>query len=84
MAREHGSASHSIDNHLQVEDAWLEGVETVGITSGASAPEELVEKLVIFFEKRGASEVSELRTVNEDVRFMLPGEIRNELAASGT
>ena len=38
VAREHGSASHLIDNHLQVDEAWLEGVETVGITSGASAP----------------------------------------------
>ncbi|HXU06077.1 MAG TPA: 4-hydroxy-3-methylbut-2-enyl diphosphate reductase, partial [Polyangia bacterium] len=43
VAREHGAASHLIDNHTQVEDAWLEGVGTVGITSGASAPEELVE-----------------------------------------
>jgi 4-hydroxy-3-methylbut-2-enyl diphosphate reductase len=68
---------------MQVDQAWLEGVETVGITSGASAPEELVEKLVDFFQERGAADVSELRTVNEDVRFMLPGEIRKELAGSG-
>ena len=46
VAREHGAASHLIDNHTQVEEEWLEGVETVGITSGASAPEELVESLV--------------------------------------
>ena len=46
VAREHGAASHLIDNHTQVEEEWLEGVETVGITSGASAPEELVERLV--------------------------------------
>jgi 4-hydroxy-3-methylbut-2-enyl diphosphate reductase len=81
VAREHGAASYLIDNHLQVDDAWLEGVETVGITSGASAPEELVEKLVGFFEDRGATDVSELRTVNEDVRFMLPSEVRRALAA---
>ena len=54
VAREHGADSYLIDNHLQVDEAWLEGVETVGITSGASAPEELVEKLVTFFEERGA------------------------------
>ena len=83
VAREHGADSHLIDNHLQVDEAWLEGVETVGITSGASAPEELVERLVAFFEERGADEVSELRTVDEDVRFMLPGEIRKALAGSG-
>jgi 4-hydroxy-3-methylbut-2-enyl diphosphate reductase len=81
VAREHGAASYLIDNHLQVDEAWLEGVETVGITSGASAPEELVEKLVSFFEERGAGEVSELRTVNEDVRFMLPSEVRRALKA---
>ncbi|HMA27470.1 MAG TPA: 4-hydroxy-3-methylbut-2-enyl diphosphate reductase [Solirubrobacterales bacterium] len=83
VAREHGADSHLIDNHLQVDEAWLEGVETVGITSGASAPEELVEQLVSFFRERGASDVSELKTVDEDVRFMLPGEIRKELAGSG-
>ena len=75
-AREHGAASHLIDNSLQVDESWLDGVETVGITSGASAPEELVEHLVGFFRERGAEEVSELRTVDEDVRFMLPSEIR--------
>jgi 4-hydroxy-3-methylbut-2-en-1-yl diphosphate reductase len=81
VAREHGAASHLIDNHLQVQDEWLQGVKTVGITSGASAPEELVERLVDLFRERGAEDVSELRTVDEDVRFMLPREIREELAA---
>jgi 4-hydroxy-3-methylbut-2-en-1-yl diphosphate reductase len=81
VAREHGASSHLIDNSLQVKEEWLGGVDTVGITSGASAPEELVEQLVAFFRERGAEEVSELRTVDEDVRFMLPKEIRTELAA---
>ncbi len=80
VAREHGAASHLIDNHSQVREEWLEGVETVGITSGASAPEELVEALVESFRERGAEEVSELRTVHEDVRFMLPKEIRDQLS----
>jgi 4-hydroxy-3-methylbut-2-enyl diphosphate reductase len=83
VAREHGADSHLIDNHLQVDEAWLEGVNTVGITSGASAPEELVERLVAFFRERGADDVSELTTVSEGVRFMLPGEIRTALAGSG-
>jgi 4-hydroxy-3-methylbut-2-enyl diphosphate reductase len=81
VAREHGAASHLIDNHTQVQEEWLEGVETVGITSGASAPEELVAALVELFRARGAEEISELRTIDEDVRFMLPKEIREELAA---
>jgi 4-hydroxy-3-methylbut-2-enyl diphosphate reductase len=82
VAREHGAASHLIDNQSEVEEQWLEGVETVGITSGASAPEELVESLVELFRERGAEEVSELRTVHEDVRFMLPKEIREASAAA--
>jgi 4-hydroxy-3-methylbut-2-enyl diphosphate reductase len=81
VAREHGAASHLIDNHSQVREEWLEGAETVGITSGASAPEELVERLVAFFRERGTDQISELRTVDEDVRFMLPKKIRDEVAA---
>jgi 4-hydroxy-3-methylbut-2-enyl diphosphate reductase len=81
VAREHGAASHLIDNHTQVREEWLDGVETVGITSGASAPEELVASLVDFFRERGAEDVSELRTVHEDVRFMLPKEIREAVGA---
>ena len=80
VAREHGAASHLIDNHTQVQEDWLAGVETVGITSGASAPEELVERLVELFRERGAEDISELRTVHEDVRFMLPKEIREAVA----
>jgi 4-hydroxy-3-methylbut-2-en-1-yl diphosphate reductase len=80
VARECGAESHLIDNSLQVREEWLEGVETLGITSGASAPEELVEQLVDFFRERGTEDVSEVRTVDEDVRFMLPREIRAALA----
>jgi 4-hydroxy-3-methylbut-2-en-1-yl diphosphate reductase len=81
VAREHGARSHLIDNASQVSEDWLTGVETVGITSGASAPEELVGGLVAFFRERGVDDVSELRAVDEDVRFMLPKKIRVELAA---
>jgi 4-hydroxy-3-methylbut-2-en-1-yl diphosphate reductase len=81
VAREHGTRSHLIDNASQVSEDWLDGVETVGITSGASAPEELVSGLVELFRERGAEDVSELRAVDEDVRFMLPKKIRVELAA---
>jgi 4-hydroxy-3-methylbut-2-enyl diphosphate reductase len=80
VARDHGAASHLIDNELHVEEEWLDGVETVGITSGASAPEELVQRLVAFFRERGTEDVSELKVVDEDVRFMLPKDIRVELA----
>jgi 4-hydroxy-3-methylbut-2-enyl diphosphate reductase len=82
VAREHGAASHLIDTESQVQEEWLEGVETVGITSGASAPEELVRRLVDFFRERGVEDVSEFEVVQEDVRFMLPKTIRQAMAAS--
>ena len=79
VAREYGADSYLIDNRSQVDPAWLEGVETVGITSGASAPEELVEDLVDYFRELGVEDISESRTVDESVRFMLPKEIRKGL-----
>ena len=80
VTREQGVAAHLIDDETSIDPAWLDGVETVGITSGASAPEELVEQLVEFFSERGTDDISEVRTVDEDVRFMLPKEIRAALA----
>jgi 4-hydroxy-3-methylbut-2-en-1-yl diphosphate reductase len=53
----------------------------VGISSGASAPEELVERLVGFFRDRGTEDVSDFEVMQEDVRFMLPKTIRQQLAA---
>ncbi len=58
------------------------GKRVVGITSGASAPEELVQRLVAFFRERGTEDVEELEVVQEDVRFMLPKAIRQAVAAS--
>jgi len=81
VARDHGADSHLIDNETQVREEWLEGKRVVGISSGASAPEELVQRLVDFFRERGTTDVSEFQVVQEDVRFMLPKEIRRELAA---
>jgi 4-hydroxy-3-methylbut-2-en-1-yl diphosphate reductase len=81
VARDHGAESHLIDNEAQVRDEWLVGKRVVGVSSGASAPEELVQRLVEFFRARGTEHVSEFEVVQEDVRFMLPKEIRRELAA---
>ncbi|MBV9603562.1 MAG: 4-hydroxy-3-methylbut-2-enyl diphosphate reductase [Solirubrobacterales bacterium] len=82
VAREHGAASHLIDSEGEVREDWLEGKRVVGITSGASAPESLVQRLVDFFRARGTSDVQELEVVQEDVRFMLPKVIRQGLATS--
>jgi 4-hydroxy-3-methylbut-2-enyl diphosphate reductase len=84
VAREYGADSYLIDHEAQVEEQWLEGKRTVGITSGASAPEELVQRLVDFFRARGTEDVSELEVVQEDVRFMLPKTIRQGLAATAS
>jgi 4-hydroxy-3-methylbut-2-en-1-yl diphosphate reductase len=81
VAREHGADSYLIDNEAQVRDEWLDDKRVVGITSGASAPEELVQRLVDFFRARGTADVRELEVVQEDVRFMLPKVIRQAIAA---
>jgi len=81
VTREHGTEAHLIDHEGQVAEDWLEGKRVVGITSGASAPEELVQRLVDFFRGRGTQDVAELEVISEDVRFMLPKTIRQELAA---
>jgi 4-hydroxy-3-methylbut-2-enyl diphosphate reductase len=83
VARDHGAESHLIDNESQVREEWLDGKRVVGITSGASAPEELVKRLVNWFRERGTDDVQEFDVVQEDVRFMLPKEIRRELALRG-
>jgi 4-hydroxy-3-methylbut-2-enyl diphosphate reductase len=82
VAREHGAESHLIDDEGQVRGEWLTGKRVVGITSGASAPEELVKRLVEFFRARGTSDVRELEVVEEDVRFMLPKVIRPAVAGT--
>ena len=76
VARDSGARSHLIDNAREVEEGWLEGVRTLGISSGASAPEELVQELVERFAQDGVTDVSELEFTREDVRFMLPKAIR--------
>jgi 4-hydroxy-3-methylbut-2-en-1-yl diphosphate reductase len=82
VARDYGADSYLLDNESQVQDAWLDGKRVVGISSGASAPEELVSRLVAFFTDRGVKDVSEYEVVREDVRFMLPKRIREDLAAT--
>ena len=81
VTRELGTDAHLIDHEGQVEESWLEGKRVLGITSGASAPEDLVQRLIDYFRARGTDEVAELEVISEDVRFMLPKTIRKELAA---
>jgi 4-hydroxy-3-methylbut-2-en-1-yl diphosphate reductase len=82
VARSLGCASHLIPEASAVDPAWFEGVDTVGVTSGASAPEWLVDELVDALRQRGAGEVREVQVVPEDVHFSLPRGLRQDAAAA--
>jgi 4-hydroxy-3-methylbut-2-enyl diphosphate reductase len=81
VAREYGADSYLVDNETEVDERWLEGKRVVGITSGASAPDDLVQRLIEFFRERGTTDIGVLEVVREDVRFMLPKQIREAVAA---
>ena len=81
VARDLGTEAHLIDNESMVREEWLTGARVVGISSGASAPEELVDRLVQFFRDRGTQTVETFEVLREDVRFMLPKVIRQQMAA---
>jgi 4-hydroxy-3-methylbut-2-enyl diphosphate reductase len=70
-----GARAHLVDDVSEIDPAWLEGVETVGITSGASAPEFLVNEIVRALRAKGDVEVEIVLTVEEDVHFPLPPEV---------
>jgi 4-hydroxy-3-methylbut-2-en-1-yl diphosphate reductase len=80
VARAYGVAAHLIDDETEIDEAWIDGVEVVGVTSGASAPEKLVDRVCEWFRARGTTEIEPYRLVDEDVEFRLPVELRRELA----
>ncbi len=84
VSRDLGTDAHLIDNAREVREEWLDGRRVVGISSGASAPENLVTELVEFFRARGVSDISEFDVVKEDVRFMLPKQIRQVVGAGSS
>ncbi|HEX9124363.1 MAG TPA: 4-hydroxy-3-methylbut-2-enyl diphosphate reductase [Actinomycetota bacterium] len=69
VAREQGTAAYLVDDESEVDPAWLEGADAVGVTSGASAPEWLVERMIAFLREQGADEVEEVRLTEEHLRF---------------
>jgi len=79
VARGGGVAAHLIDDETEIDDSWLVGADVVGVTSGASAPEKLVEKVCEWFRARGVTEIEPYRLVDEAVEFRLPIELRREL-----
>ena len=80
VARAGGVASHLIDDESEIDEQWMDGVAVVGVTSGASAPEKLVEAVCDWFRARGVDDIEAYRLVDEDVEFRLPVELRRELA----
>jgi 4-hydroxy-3-methylbut-2-en-1-yl diphosphate reductase len=76
VARAGGVDAYLVEDETEIDEAWLDGVETVGVTSGASAPESLVGRVCEWFRRRGVLEVENFASVYEDVVFKLPVELR--------
>ena len=82
VARNLGTNAHLIDSCSDIEPDWLENVKTIALTAGASAPECLVEEVVKFLDSKGFGNVEELEVMPENVRFGLPPEIVEAIAAA--
>ncbi len=76
------STAHRVDHAGELDEAWLDGVRTVGVTSGASVPELLVEEVLRYLAERGWADVSEVTTANEKITFALPRELRKSLGGA--
>lgn len=75
------AASHLVDNADEIDEAWLEGVTTVGLTSGASVPDVLVDGVIEWLAERGYGDVETVKTADESITFSLPKELRRDLRA---
>ncbi|MEU2820704.1 4-hydroxy-3-methylbut-2-enyl diphosphate reductase [Streptomyces bacillaris] len=74
-------AAHLVDFASEIDEAWLEGVTTVGLTSGASVPDVLVDGVLEWLAERGYADVETVRTADESITFSLPKELRRDLRA---
>ena len=84
VALEYGAkASHLVDFAQEIQEHWLNGVETIGLTSGASVPEILVKDVLAFLSERGFSDVETITAKEETLLFSLPPELRKDLKAAG-
>ncbi len=76
------AAAHLVDTAAEIDEAWLDGVDSVGVTSGASVPELLVRGVLDWLADRGFADVQEVRTADESLLFALPQELRKDLRAA--
>lgn len=76
-------AAYRVDYASEIQEEWFENVETVGVTSGASVPEELVQEVIDYLDNRGFGSVETITTAEEDIQFSLPKELRRDLKAAG-
>ena len=76
-------AAYRVDYASEIDEAWFEGVESVGVSSGASVPEELVEEVLTYLDERGFGDVETIQTAEEDIQFSLPKELRKDLKSAG-
>ena len=76
-------SAYRVDRAAEIEDAWLEGATTAGVTSGASVPEILVQDVIAHLDAHGFGAVEEVRTATEDLMFSLPRELARGLKAAG-
>jgi 4-hydroxy-3-methylbut-2-enyl diphosphate reductase len=76
-------AAYRVDFASELEDSWFEGVKTVGVSSGASVPEELVDEVLVDLARRGFGDVRTITTAEEDIQFSLPKELRKDLKSAG-
>lgn len=79
VAESAGARSYLIDEASEIDPAWLEGVQCVAITAGASAPEDLVQEVVAYFRKMGVEQIEELEAIEEKVTFVLPQELAQRM-----
>ena len=75
-------ASYRVDDASEIQESWLEGVETVSVTSGASVPEELVDGVLSFLAERGYPDAQAVHTAEESLIFALPPELRRDIRAA--
>ncbi len=84
VALEHGTRDgHLVDYADEIDEAWLEGVSTVGVTSGASVPEILVRGVLDYLAEQGFEDVRAVTAAEESLVFSLPNDIRRDLKAAG-